>query len=128
MMTPRGLPAGKTALLIDDDEDFREVVRQLLSRAGCGLREAGDGASGLAEFGRGRPDLVICDVNLPDMQGWEACRRIRTLDRTVPILLCSVRADDSYLVESLAAGANGYIPKPFETAEFLESVARALRL
>lgn len=128
MTVPRGLPPGRTALLIDDDEDFREVVRQLLTRAGCGLREATSGAAGLAEFGRQRPDLVICDVNLPDMLGWEVCRRIRAVDRSTPVLLCSVRSGASSLADSLAAGANGYIVKPFENAEFLKSVSLALRL
>ena len=128
MTAPRGLPPGRTALLIDDDEDFREIVRQLLARAGCRLREAGTGAAGLAEFERLRPDIVICDVNLPDMVGWDVCRRIRAADRVTPVLLCSVRSGESSLADSLAAGANGFIPKPFESAEFLNSVGLALRL
>ena len=128
MPAPQGLPPGRKALVVDDDEDLREVMRALLTRAGCRVLEAGSGAAGIALFEQERPDLVILDVNLPDATGYDVCRRLRAGDRSTPILLCSVRSNDASLGESLAAGANGYIVKPFESAAFLNSVALALRL
>ena len=112
---------------MEDDEDFREIVREVLTRAGHSLREAGNGADGLAAFKAERPDLVILDINLPDVLGIEVCRRMRTLDTRTPILLCSVRSATVSVAEGLEAGADGYILKPFDDGEFLERVASASR-
>jgi DNA-binding response OmpR family regulator len=112
---------------VEDDEDFREIVREVLTRAGYRLREAGNGADGLAAFAAERPDLVILDINLPDLLGIEVCRRMRTVDAATPILLCSVRSATVSVAEGLEAGADGYILKPFDDGEFLERIAAGLK-
>src|ERR1041385_222115 len=77
-------------LVIDDDEDVRSLVRTLLSRAGHDVREAGDGRAGLREFFASPPDLVVLDVSMPELDGWETLSRIRDLS-DCPVLMLTAR-------------------------------------
>ncbi len=116
-------------LIIDDEHDFRVVVAHLLDRGGYDTVLAGDGASGLRVFADRRPDLVVLDGNLPDIDGIEVCRRLRATPegKTVPILMCTVRSPLGTVAGGLAAGATDYVLKPFEAEDLLARVRAALK-
>ncbi|MEM8534352.1 MAG: response regulator [Chloroflexota bacterium] len=108
-------------LIVDDNNDIRELVRQVLLVEGHEVVIAKDGLEALQQEARTQPDLVICDVNLPIMDGWEVCQRIK-VRRSVPILLLTVRAEIVDIEHSRDVGADDHLPKPFEITEFLKRV------
>ncbi len=116
-------------LVVDDEADFCTIVTHILEGQGYAVVSAGNGEEGLQVYAREKPDLVILDANLPDMDGFEICRRIRADGprRKTPILLCTVRSEVTPVTEGLAAGANDYILKPFEVSDMLARVEAALR-
>jgi DNA-binding response OmpR family regulator len=116
-------------LIVDDEHDFRAIISHVLATGGYDVATAADGAEGLRVFAECNPDLVVLDGHLPDIDGFEVCRRLRATPRgaKVPILLCTVRSSLSIVAEGLAAGATGYVLKPFEMEELLEKVAEALK-
>ena len=118
-----GLP---TVLIADDDPHIREVVRFALSRAGIGCIEAADGAEALRIFERTRPDLLLVDVLMPEVDGTEVCRRVRAVS-SVPILFLSSKADEVDKIVGLEIGADDYVTKPFSPRELVARVRAALR-
>ena len=116
-------------LVVDDEHDFRAIVSHVLKRGGYEVVTAADGAEGLRRFKESDPDLVVLDGQLPDIDGFEVCRRLRATERgkTVPILMCTVRSALSTVAAGFEAGATGYVLKPFEMEELLDSVATALK-
>lgn len=116
-------------LVVDDERDFRAIVGHILERAGYDVVTAEDGASGLRTFTRCKPDLVVLDGHLPDIDGFEVCRRLRATPdgERVPVLLCTVRSALSTVSAGFDVGATGYVLKPFEMEELLGSVAAALK-
>jgi DNA-binding response OmpR family regulator len=119
----------KLVLVVDDEHDFRAIVGHVLERGGYDVVTAADGAEGLKAFAEHRPDVVVLDGHLPDMDGFEVCRRLRAdpLGAKVPVLLCTVRSGLSTVSQGLAAGATGYVLKPFEMDELLERVEAVLK-
>lgn len=115
---------GKKVLLIDDDVYIREVTRRVFIRADAQVEVAADGQSGLARFFEFQPDLVILDIIMPVMDGWEACRQIRRVSEIPVILLTSLSSDDE-IVRGLEAGADDFVSKPFKP-EVLVARARAV--
>jgi DNA-binding response OmpR family regulator len=113
-------------LVIDDDEDVRGLVRTLLSRAGHDVRDAADGRAGLREFFASPPDLVVLDVSMPELDGWETLSRIRDLS-DCPVLMLTARDAELERVRGLAAGADDYVVKPFGRQEFVARVQALLR-
>jgi DNA-binding response OmpR family regulator len=115
-------------LIIDDEHDFRAICAHVLDRGGYDTATAADGTSGLAAFEDRKPDLVVLDGNLPDMDGIEVCRRLRKLPGggKVPVLMCTVRSAVVSIQEGLDAGVTDYVLKPFEMDDLLERVADAL--
>lgn len=113
-----------TILIIDDEPQIRRSIRNLISREGARLLEAGTGAEGLNLAASSRPDLIILDLGLPDMTGVEVCRDLRGWT-AAPILVLSARHSESEKVELLDAGADDYVTKPF-SAEELSARVRAL--
>ena len=113
-------------LVIDDDDDVRELVRALLTRAGHDVREAVDGRAGLREFFSSPPDLVVLDVTMPGLDGWETLSRIRDLS-DVPVLMLTARDAELERVRGLAAGADDYVVKPFGRQELVARVQALLR-
>jgi len=115
--------------VVDDEHDFRVIVAHVLDRGGYDVVLAADGAEGLHAFEDRRPDLVVLDGNLPDMDGIEVCRRLRATEagRKVPILMCTVRSTLDRVSAGLDAGANDYVLKPFEMEELLTRVQNALK-
>ena len=113
-------------LVVDDDQELRSLVGFALRRAGYLFQEAGEGATALVVFRREQPDLVILDVNLPGMSGFEICRQMRA-ESTVPILMLTVRASEEDEVRGLDLGADDYLTKPFSPRTLLARVRALLR-
>jgi DNA-binding response OmpR family regulator len=113
-------------LVVDDDTEIRALVRTLLERAGATVREAGDGREALRVFFDARPDLVILDVEMPEMDGWETLERLRDLSE-VPVLMLTARGAEMEKVRGLRSGADDYVTKPFGRQEFLARVNALLR-
>ena len=113
-------------LLIEDDQQIRRFLRLTLEAEGFEVAEAGKGGAGLQEADRCRPDLVIVDLGLPDMEGVEVVQQLRTWSDT-PIIILSARSDEGQKVHALDAGADDYLTKPFGNAELLARLRVHLR-
>ena len=116
----------KKILVIDDEDDIRLVVTTRLERAGYVTTVAADGREGLRRFYNDRPDLVILDIAMPEMDGWQVLERIREVSN-VPVLMLTAAAQERDKVRGLRGGADDYITKPFSGEEFLARVEAALR-
>jgi two-component system KDP operon response regulator KdpE len=115
-----------TILVVDDEPQIRRVMRTALSSHGYAIVEAPNGEEALKKLGAERLDLVILDMNMPGMDGVEACREIRTVSK-VPIIMLTVRAAEKDKVRALDAGADDYVVKPFGIEELLARIRAALR-
>src|SRR5436305_5720260 len=113
-------------LVVDDDDDIRGLVVTLLTRAGITVRSAPNGRDGLREFHSWRPDLVILDVSMPELDGWNVLDRIRDMS-AVPVLMLTARGDELERVRGLQAGADDYVVKPFGKQELVARVQALLR-
>ena len=113
-------------LLVEDDPSIREVTAIGLGAAGFEVVTAADGVEGLERFRADPFDLVLLDVMLPRMDGYEVCRQIRKTS-TVPIVMLTARADTMDVVVGLEAGADDYVRKPFDLPELIARVRAALR-
>jgi len=113
-------------LVIDDDADIRLLLRELLERAGYTVDEAEDGKTGLRHLFSNVPSLVILDVTMPDMDGYQTLERIRDLSE-VPVLMLTARSQELEKVRGLSAGADDYVAKPFGRQELLARVQALLR-
>jgi len=113
-------------LVVDDDDDIRGLVVTLLTRAGITVRSAPNGREGLREFHSWRPDLVILDVSMPELDGWNVLDRIRDMS-AVPVLMLTARGDELERVRGLQAGADDYVVKPFGKQELVARVQALLR-
>ena len=113
-------------LLVEDDASIREVATLGLEQAGLRVTAVGDGREGLARFREGGVDLVLLDVMLPSLDGFEVCREIRR-DRGAPIVLLTARSELHDVVVGLARGADDYVTKPFELPELIARIKAVLR-
>ena len=113
-------------LVVDDDAITREVLRGVLERAGHEVREAGDGRAGLRDLYATAPDLVILDVEMPELDGWATLERIRDLSE-VPVLMLTARETELERVRGLRGGADDYLIKPFGHQELAARVHALLR-
>lgn len=113
-------------LVIDDDADIRRLVAELLRRAGLLVEQAEDGRAGLRALHNTPPDLVVLDVSMPDLDGWETLERIRDLSE-VPVLMLTARGAELERVRGLKAGADDYVVKPFGRQELVARVQALLR-
>ncbi|MGP8058492.1 MAG: response regulator transcription factor [Acidimicrobiales bacterium] len=107
-----------SVLAIEDDADIRQLLRALLDREGYTVTEAATGRDGLRAFHQARPDLVILDVGLPDLDGWQVLERIRDMS-DAPVLVLTARSSERDKVRGLNAGADDYLTKPFSRVELL---------
>jgi len=116
----------KTVLTVDDSRTMREMVAFTLRGAGYEVLEAGDGQQALALVNTNKVDLVIADLNMPVMDGLTLIRRLRTMPayRTVPILMLTTESDDRKKQEGRAAGATGWIVKPFNPDKLISVVQK----
>ena len=113
-------------LVIEDEPQVRRFLRTSLKAHGFAVLEAENGALGLREAAQHVPELVLLDLGLPDLDGTEVVRRLRTWSR-VPVLILSARGEERNKVEALDAGADDYLTKPFGFAELLARMRAALR-
>ena len=115
-----------TVLIVDDDPKIRDLLRLYVEREGHRAVFAADGPEALAVAGRSRPDLVLLDVMLPGLDGFEVCRQLREVS-DVPVVLLTARSGDSDKVVGLDMGADDYIVKPFSPRELMARVRAQLR-
>lgn len=113
-------------LIVDDDTRLSAMLADYLSGNGFVVRTAPSGTAGLAQIARREPDAVILDVMLPDGDGFDICRRIRTTS-TVPILMLTAKGENTDRIVGLELGADDYLPKPFNPRELLARVKAILR-
>src|SRR6266516_7065551 len=113
-------------LVVDDDDDIRGLVVELLQRAGLDVDQANDGRAGLRAFHQSPPDLVLLDVSMPGLDGWQTLERIRDLT-DLPVLMLTGMAGELEKVRGLKSGADDYVTKPFGPQELLARVAALLR-
>jgi DNA-binding response OmpR family regulator len=113
-------------LVADDDGDLRELIAFTLMQAGYLVIKAGDGPAALKRFGEEEPDLVLLDINMPGLSGFQVCETIRGRSR-VPVMMLTVRGEEEDLVRALGLGADDYLTKPFSPRTLLARVKALLR-
>jgi DNA-binding response OmpR family regulator len=114
------------ALIVDDDRVLADVVAFALRREGFQVIQAFDGLTALQRWAEDKPDLIVLDVNLPKMDGFTVCQRIRKVSDT-PIILLTVRSEDDDIVYGLDLGADDYIAKPFSPRQLVARAHAVLR-
>ena len=120
-------PTGATILIAEDDQQIRTALERILGYEGYSTIAVGDGAAALAAVAEHRPDAVLLDVMMPHVDGISACRRLRDRGDRTPILMLTARHELPDRVAGLDAGADDYLPKPFELDELLARVRALLR-
>ena len=115
-----------TVLVIEDDRNTANLIALYLKRDGFRALTAADGQSGLAMAERHRPDLIILDLMLPKMDGWEVCRRLRRRSE-IPVIMLTARGEEIDRVAGLTLGADDYMVKPFSPRELVARVKAVLR-
>lgn len=113
-------------LIVDDEPLITDSLSYSLKREGFDVRAVGDGAQGLQEVEDFQPDLVVLDIMLPGMSGFEFCRRLRT-SRTTPVIMLTARGEEIDRVLGLEVGADDYLAKPFSFRELLARIRSLLR-
>ena len=115
-----------TILLIEDDRNISELLQLYLEKEGYAVTAAFDGRQGLEKFRTVQPDLVLLDVMMPGLNGWDTCRAIRA-ESQVPIIMLTAKSETDDKVMGLKTGADDYITKPFEMREVLARIEAILR-
>ena len=113
---------GPTVLLVDDDERMRELVRIELEREGYDVQEAASADEGLSSIETHKPELVLLDVMMPHVDGWEMLRRVqeRYGAGAIPVVMFSGKVDEAAEAQAAAGGAQGFVGKPFDLQELIE--------
>ena len=114
-------------LIIEDDFELRSLIAFVIRQSGYLALEASSGEQGLEFASREQPDLVILDINLPGMDGFETCRILRKENQVVPVLILTVRGDEEDEVKGLDSGADDYLVKPFSPKTLLARVRALFR-
>lgn len=115
-----------TILVVDDEANIRDLARLYLEKEGYTVATANDGAQALARVAQEEPALIVLDLMLPEIDGWEVCRRVR-MDSNMPILMLTARDDDIDKIVGLEMGADDYLTKPFNPRELVARVRAILR-
>src|SRR2546423_810013 len=121
-----GVNGAPRNLVVDDDEDIRILLRELLGRAGYRVEEAADGRAALRQLYETPPALVLLDVSMPELDGYQTLERIRDLSE-VPVIMLTARTQELERVRGLASGADDYVSKPFGRQELLARIQALLR-
>jgi two-component system response regulator MprA len=126
-MHGRNLPMRPHIVVVDDDEKITSLLRRSLAFGGYEVTTASDGTEGLALLDRRPADLIILDVMMPKLDGWEVCRRLRAAGVTSPVLLLTAKDEVQDRVKGLDLGADDYLVKPFALEELMARVRALLR-
>jgi len=113
-------------LVADDDAELRELIAFTLAQAGYLVIKASDGSAAVRLFGEESPDLVVLDINMPGLSGFQVCEAIRARSR-VPVMMLTVRGEEEDLVRALGLGADDYLNKPFSPRTLLARIRALLR-
>jgi len=125
MMPREGLPL---VLVVDDQETARFFAAEAMRQAGFAVVEASSGAEALETVERERPDLILLDVVMPKMDGFEACRRLREQEATreIPVIMVTTRGEAQNVEQGYALGCNDYVTKPINSLELMTKVNNLL--
>jgi excisionase family DNA binding protein len=120
--------SGPLVLIVDDDERVREYVRVNLQMEGYAVREAANAEEGLAVLEEVSPDLVLLDVMMPEVDGWEMLRRVQERHGVgaIPVVMFSGKVDENAATEATARGAQGFLGKPFDPQQLIEHAKQLL--
>ncbi len=118
--------AEKTVLLVEDNEDNLVVYRTILEHVGFRVIEARDGEEGVASARSNRPDIILMDISIPKIDGWEATQRLKADDATaaIPIIALTAHALDEDRTKAVRAGCDGYLAKPVEPRRVVQEVEK----
>ena len=117
----------KTILIVEDEKNIVDILRFNLQREGYDTLEAYDGEDGLEKARSGKPDLILLDVMLPRMNGFDVCRALREEGSNVPVVILTAREEETDKVLGLEIGADDYITKPFSMRELIARVGANIR-
>ena len=115
-----------SVLIIEDDKNIQDLLQLYLEKEGYAVTVANDGGQGLTKFRAIKPDLVLLDVMMPVMNGWEVCKAIRAESRT-PVIMLTAKSELDDKITGLKAGADDYVTKPFEMRELIARIEAVLR-
>lgn len=127
LAVPRGGPASRSVLVVDDDSRLREFIRVNLEREGYSVREAASAEEGLRALAEQPPDLILLDVKMPRVDGWEMLRAVQERHgvEAIPVIMYSGKVDEAD--EAARRGARAFIGKPFDPGQLLEATKQLLR-
>ena len=117
----------KKILIVEDDDNIRELLRLYLEREGYEITEAENGAVGLSKWKAENPDMMLLDVMMPVMDGWQVCKEVRAAGSTMPIIMITAKGETMDKVSGLELGADDYIVKPLEMREVVARVRAVFR-
>ena len=119
-----------TVLLVEDSMQARKMISRLLIKQGLKVKVAVDGIQALEILPNITPDLVLLDIVMPKMNGYELCRKIKSNPQTknVPVVICSAKGEDFDRYWGIKQGADAYIAKPFEEKEFIATIKQFLKI
>jgi two-component system chemotaxis response regulator CheY len=114
-------------LLVDDSRTIRNIQKSVLMQLGHkDIIEAADGLEALEQYKKESPDLIFIDWNMPNMDGVTLVRKIREIDKSTPLIMCTTQAEKSQVLEAIKAGVNNYVVKPFMTESLAEKITQTM--
>ena len=116
-----------TILIADDDDNIRKLISLYLRKEGFDIKEARDGTKALSIIENSQVDLVILDIMMPGLDGWELCREIRRWDANIPLLMVTAKAESAHKVKGFQLGTDDYLTKPFDPLELVMRVKALLK-
>ena len=123
---PSAAPNTPHLLIVDDDQALAGMLREILELEGYAVSSISDGETALQQIASQQPDLLILDVMLPGMDGFEVLRRVR-VDHDLPVIMLTARGEEAKRIQGLTGGADDYIPKPFNPVELTARIHNVLR-
>ncbi len=114
-------------LLVDDSRTIRNIQKKVLAQLGFEeIEEAADGVQALEKYKENKPDLMLVDWNMPNMDGITLIKTIRQTDKEIPLIMCTTEAEKTRIIEALKAGVNNYVVKPFTAEALSEKINQTL--
>lgn len=119
----------KTVLLIEDNLDVRETTMEILELAGFKVVAANNGKEGIIEAVNSKPDIILCDILMPELNGYEVIKQLKNNPETasIPFIYVTASGEKNEVKLAMAMGANGYIRKPFESSELVSAINQNIK-